>query len=66
MAIKLSEHTYGGHIYMKMMLPSGRIAEIDVSLHADGLHYRTTADHYPESNRTRAREEIIAAFHALY
>ena len=61
MALKLSEHTYGGHIYMRMMLPSGRIEEIDVSLHADGLHYRTTGDH-----RQELRQQIIDTFHSLY
>lgn len=61
MALKLSEHTYGGHIYMKMQLPSGRIAEIDVSLHADGLHYRTTGDH-----SAALRQQIIDTFHQLY
>lgn len=61
MAVKLIEHTYGGHIYMKMRLPSGGIAEIDVSLHADGLHYRTTGD-YCET----LRRQIIDTFHQLY
>lgn len=61
MAIKLCEHTSGGHIYMKMMLPTGRIAEIDVFLRADGIHYRTTGDDTAE-----LRQQIIDAFHALY
>ena len=39
MAVKLSEHTYGGHIYMRLRLDSGRIEEIDVFLRGDGLHY---------------------------
>lgn len=66
MAIKLSEYTYGGHIYMRMRLASGRIEEIDVSLHADGLHYRTSADYCPENHPAGLREEIIATFHQLY
>lgn len=61
MAIKLSEHTYAGHIYMKLLLPSGHVAEVDVSLHADGLHYRTTGDH-----SEALRQQIIDAFHSLY
>lgn len=61
MALKLSEHTHGGHIYMKMMLPTGRIAEIDVFLRSDGIHYRTTGDDTAE-----LRRQIIDAFHALY
>lgn len=61
MAIKISEHTCGGHIYMRLQLPSGRIEEIDVFLRSDGIHYRTTADQTAE-----LRQQIIDAFHALY
>ena len=61
MAIKLSEHTIGGHIYMKMLLPTGRIAEIDVFLRSDGIHYRTTGDH-----RQDLRQQIIDTFYQLY
>ena len=61
MAIKLSECTYGGHIYMRLQLPSGRIEEIDVFLRNDGIHYRTTGDQTAD-----LRQQIIDAFHALY
>ena len=36
MAIKLAEHTSGAHIYMRVMLDSKRIEEIDVYFRADG------------------------------
>lgn len=45
MAVKLEEHTYGNHIYMKMRLDNKRIEEIDVYLRNDGEHYVTSADH---------------------
>ena len=41
---KLVEHTYGTHIYMKI-LNNKRIEEIDVYLRKDGEHYVTSADH---------------------
>ena len=66
MAVKLSEHTYGGHIYMRLRLDSGRIEEIDVFLRGEGLHYVTSADHFPENHPAGLRDEIIAAFHELY
>ena len=66
MPIKLSEHTCGGHIYMRLRLASGRIEEIDVFLRRDGIHYRTSADHCPENHPAGLRDEIIAAFHQLY
>lgn len=66
MAVKLSEHTYGGHIYMRLRLDSHRIEEIDVYLRSDGIRYVTSADHCPENHPAGLREEIIAAFHALY
>ena len=66
MAIKLVEHTYGAHIYMKMKLDSGRIEEIDVYLRDDGTHYQTSADHCPENHPAGLRDEIISAFNDLY
>ena len=44
-AVKLEEHTYGNHIYMKIRLDNKRIEEIDVYLRNDGEHYVTSADH---------------------
>lgn len=66
MAIKLSEQTGGTHIYMRMKLDSGRIEEIDVFLHNDGTHYRTSADYCPENHPVGLREEIINTFNELY
>lgn len=72
--VKLEEHTYGTHIYMKMRLDNGRIEEIDVYLRNDGEFYTTSADHgaeldkTEEQRKTRAelREEIIRTFKELY
>lgn len=73
MAVKLEEHTYGTHIYMKMKLNNGRIEEIDVYLRNDGEHYITSADHVIElykgeelEKRKRLRQEIIDTFNELY
>lgn len=73
MAVKLVEHTYGTHIYMKMRLDNGRIEEIDVYLRNDGEHYVTSVDHGMElykgkelEERKRLRQEIIDAFNELY
>lgn len=73
MAVKLVEHTYGTHIYMKMRLDNGRIEEIDVYLRNDGEHYVTSVDHRMElykgkelEERKRLRQEIINAFNELY
>ena len=73
MAVKLEEHTYGTHIYMKMKLNNGRIEEIDVYLRNDGEHYITSADHGIElykgeelEKRKQLRREIIDTFHELY
>ncbi len=60
--VKLIEHTYGNHIYMKMQLDSGNIAEIDVYITAHGEIYKTSADNGAE----RDRVEIIRAFNELY
>jgi len=62
--LKLAEHTYGNHIFMRMKLDNGRIEEIDVYLDKDGNEtYRTSAD---PGNHTEVREQIIDAFKKLY
>ena len=73
MAVKLEEHTYGTHIYMKMRLDNKRIEEIDVYLRKDGEHYITSADYGMElykgeelEKRKRLRQEIIDTFKELY
>lgn len=72
--VKLEEHTYGTHIYMKMRLDNGRIEEIDVYLRNDGEFYVTSADHGAELDKTEEqrkaraelRAEIIRTFKELY
>ena len=72
--LKLIEHTYGPHIYMKLQLDNGRIEEIDVFYRPDGVHYITSADHGREldttseqrTKRENVRTEIIQAFNQLY
>ena len=60
---KLIEHTYGSHIYMKLMLDNERIEEIDVYLKSDGNHtYITSAD----NSNNSLRNDIIQAFNRLY
>ena len=60
---KLIEHTYGSHIYMKLMLDKERIEEIDVYLKSDGNHtYITSAD----NSNNSLRNDIINAFNRLY
>lgn len=70
MAIKLAEHTYGNHIYMRLMLDNKRIEEVDVFLQKDGSKiYRTSADHGMELNpeeHQKNRDAIIEAFNSLY
>lgn len=77
MAIKLEEHTYGTHIYMKMVLDNKRVEEIDVYLRNDGEHYVNSVDHGMElykgkeleerkQLRQEIRQEIIDTFHELY
>lgn len=62
--LKLAEHTYGNHIFMRMKLDNGRIEEIDVYLDKDGNEtYHTSAD---PGNHTEVREQIIDAFKKLY
>lgn len=72
--VKLEEHTYGTHIYMKMRLDNGRIEEIDVYLGKGGEFYKTSADYGAELDKTEEqkqkrlalREEIIRTFKELY
>lgn len=60
---KLIEHTYGSHIYMKLMLDNERIEEIDVYLKSDGNHtYITSVD----NSNNSLRNDIINAFNRLY
>lgn len=71
---KLVEHTNGTHIYMKMMLVSGEIEEIDVFLRDDGNHhYVTSVDRkimFSSGNeleeRKALRQKIIDTFNELY
>jgi len=62
MATKLSEHTYGTHVFMRLRLDDGRTEEITAYVRENGWEYRTSADN--RSVQTRLR--IIAAFHQLY
>lgn len=59
---KLEEHTYGAHIYMKLML-DGKEYEVDQYAGTDYSwnHYKTTAD-----NDADTREKVIQAFNKLY
>ena len=74
MAVKLNEHTYGTHIYMKMQLDNKRIEEIDVYIRETETIYKTSADNGLELCKTdeekqaklKLREEIINAFNELY
>ena len=56
---KITEHTYGSHIYMKLAV-NEKEYEIDCFLRNDGEHYITTADGTPD------REKVIEAFKELY
>lgn len=70
MAYKLEEHTYGNHIYMRMILDNGRTEAIDVYLDKYGKEsYVTSADHGMELNpesHMKTRNDIIEAFNVLY
>ena len=57
---KLIEHTYGTHIYMKLLLDDQE-EEIDVYIREEGFTYKTTKDDNPER-----RQAIIDAFNKLY
>lgn len=58
---KITEHTYGTHIYMKLAI-DGKEYEVTCYCGADYSwnHYRTSAD------GTEDREKVIAAFNELY
>lgn len=58
---KITEHTYGSSIYMKLETDAGNIEEINAYIRETGTTYRTTADHNQER-----REEIIRCFNELY
>ena len=70
MATKLVEHTYGSHIFMRMMLDDKSIEEIGVYYDRDGhVSYRTTADSNDElttEEKQKKRAAIITAFNELY
>ena len=57
---KITEHTYGTHIFMKLEL-DGKEYEIDWYLTNEGEKFKTTADQDPAK-----RQEVIDAFNALY
>ena len=57
---KITEHTYGSHIYMKLEIDD-KIEEIDVYVRSDGWTYKTTGD-----NDHMKRQQIIDAFNTLY
>lgn len=56
---KITEHTYGTYIYMKLEI-DGKQYEVGCYLRNDGEHYKTTADGTPDS------EKVIKAFNELY
>lgn len=58
---KITEHTDGPHIYMKLRLDDGAIEEIDVYFPGGEPRYRTTGD----GDEAR-RQQIISAFQTLY
>lgn len=57
MAVKLVEHTYGTHIYMKMRLDNKRIEKIDVYICNDGEYYVTSADYGMELYKGKELEK---------
>ena len=66
MAIKLCEHTYGTHIYMRLKLDNGRIEEVDTYATETGWKYHTSADNNPDLPTPEIRAQIIAAFKKMY
>lgn len=60
---KITEHTDGTHIYMKLQLDDGQIVEIDryAGLDYKWNDWKTTVDYDPVF-----REKAIAAFNKLY
>lgn len=68
---KLAEYTESNdvstHIYMRLVTSSGRVEEIDAYGGKNNeWHYHTSADNNPDLPKPEIREEIIAAFKALY
>lgn len=55
---KIIEHTYGTHIYMKLLIGEKEY-EVDCHLRNDGEYFKTTADD------TEYREMVISAFKQL-
>ena len=73
MARKITEHTNGTHIYMKMQLDNKRIEEVDIYLTDNGKKYVTSADNGMElysgkelEERKALRQKIIDTFNELY
>lgn len=66
MAIKLDEHTNGTHVYMRLVLDSGRIEEVDAYITESGWKYHTSADNNPDFPKPEIRNQIISAFNELY
>lgn len=56
---KITEHTYGGHIYMKLEI-NGTEYEADCYIRENGETFKTSAD------GTEMRDKVIAAFNKLY
>ena len=56
---KITEHTYGTHIYMKLEI-DGKEFEVDCYLRNNGEHFKTSAD------GTKDREKVIESFNQLY
>lgn len=59
---KITEHTYGSHIYMKIRLDNGEVGEVTCYIRESGMTYKTSADGYDD----RERENLIQAFKELY
>ena len=62
MSEKLTEHTYGGSAFMRIMLDDGSTGEVSVYFRENGVTYRTTADGKDETRRAA----LIDAFNELY
>ena len=58
---KITEHTYGNHIYMRVELKDGEQADFDVYLGRTGDMYFRIPEHLEPR-----RAEIIEAFNTLY
>lgn len=62
MSEKLTEHTYGGSAFMRIILDDGSTGEVSAYFRENGVTFRTTADGKDESRR----EALIDAFNELY